>query len=141
MGSAVALWLPALEPLSVGEFAPVADGAGVLLVEDDEWVRAVTARALRHAGYGVLEAGDGAAALELLHDVAGRKVQVVLTDIVMPGMSGDALARRVAVERPDVRVVLMTGRAREQLDQHALAGHPVLHKPFSRHQLLAAVGG
>jgi two-component system cell cycle sensor histidine kinase/response regulator CckA len=140
-GSAVTLWLPALAPIAGERSEPVFEGTGVLLVEDDEWVRAVTARALRHAGYGVLEAGDGGAALELLRDVAGQKIRVVLTDIVMPGMSGDDLARRVASERPDVRVVLMTGRAREMLDEGALAGLSVLHKPFSRHQLLAAIGG
>ncbi len=141
-GSVVTLWFPALAALS-GEPArrQLSPGSAVLLVEDDEWVRAVTARALRQAGYGVLEAGDAAAALELLRDVAGQNVRVVLTDVVMPGMPGDALAQRVAVERPEVRVVLMSGRSPEMFTGASFGDIPLLQKPFSRNQLLDAISG
>jgi CheY-like chemotaxis protein len=112
------------------------------VVDDDEWVRAVTARALRRAGYGVLEAGDATAALNLLGDVAGRHVQVVLTDIGMPGMSGRALASTLADRWPGVRVVLMTGTAPEP--PMPVAHGParlLLRKPFSRLELLTAIAG
>lgn len=139
-GTTIALWAPAVAA-PAGAAALAGSPAAVLLVEDDEWVRAVTARALRRAGYGVLEATDAESALELLRDVAGQSVRVVLTDIVMPGMWGDALARRVAAERGDVRTVLMTGRGPELLVDRTLDGIALLRKPFSRHQLLAALAG
>lgn len=138
-GTTISLWAPAVAA-PAGAAVPESPAA-VLLVEDDEWVRAVTARALRRAGYGVLEATDAESALELLRDVAGQSVRVVLTDIVMPGMWGDALARRIAAERGDVRTVLMTGRGPELLVDRTLDGMALLRKPFSRHQLLAAVAG
>jgi CheY-like chemotaxis protein len=113
----------------------------VLVVDDDEWVRAVTARALRRAGYGVLEAADATAALNLLGDVAGRRVRIVLTDIGMPGMSGHALARTLADRWPDVRVVLMSGQSIEPGAPAHGAALSVLLKPFSRRDLLAAIAG
>ncbi len=138
-GTAVTLWVPAVAA-PAGASAAEATPAVVLLVDDDEWVRAVTARALRRAGEGVLEATDAESALALLHDVAGQAVRVVLTDIVMPGMWGDALARRIADERHDVRTVLMTGRSPELLPS-GVAGTTLLRKPFSRSQLVAAIAG
>jgi CheY-like chemotaxis protein len=123
----------------------VAAGTGrsdaVLVVDDDEWVRAVAARALRRAGYGVLEAADATAALNLLGDVAGRRVRIVLTDIGMPGMSGHALARTLADRWPDVRVVLMSGQPIEPDAPAHGPALPVLSKPFSRRDLLAAIAG
>lgn len=140
-GTTVALWVPACEPAP--EPGLRLDGSAVVLVvDDDEWVRAVTARALRRAGYGVLEAGDATAALNILGDVAGRRVQVVLSDIGMPGMSGCALARTLSDRWPGVRVVLMTGLAPEITDSAAAEpAPPLLRKPFSRLELLAAIAG
>jgi two-component system cell cycle sensor histidine kinase/response regulator CckA len=140
-GSAITLWFPAVAPAEAVRCGDTAAAPAVLLVEDDEWVRALAARALRHAGYGVLEATDAESALELLRDVAGRNIRVVLTDVVMPGMWGDDLARCIAAERQDVRLVLMTGRSPEALPDAALRDLPLLRKPFSRSQLLAAVAG
>lgn len=140
VGTSVSLWIPSSEADPEGPNG--ADGnAAVLVVDDDEWVRAVTARSLRRAGYGVLEAADATAALNILGDVAGRCVRVVLTDIGMPGMSGRALATTLADRWPEVRVVLMTGRTPEA--QRPLAGSPpaLLLKPFSRLELLAAIAG
>jgi CheY-like chemotaxis protein len=139
-GTTVGLWLPAGESESEAPLSP--DGkAAVLVVDDDEWVRAVTARSLRRAGYGVLEAGDANEALNLLGDVAGRCVRVVLADIAMPGMSGRGLASAVAERWPDLRVVLMTGQP-PATTPHG-KGHmpPLLLKPFSRHDLLTAIAG
>jgi two-component system cell cycle sensor histidine kinase/response regulator CckA len=139
-GTSVALWVPAGEPESE---APAGfDGAAaVLVVDDDEWVRAVTARSLRRAGYGVLEAADANGALNILGDVAGRCVQVVLTDIAMPGMSGRALAATLADRWPSVRVVLMTGLPTSAHEHPRNPPLALLLKPFSRHELLAAIAG
>jgi CheY-like chemotaxis protein len=140
VGTTVSLWLPAGIPESeaVSEHTGI---AAVLVVDDDEWIRAVTARSLRRAGYGVLEAADANAALNLLGDVAGRCIRVVLTDISMPGMSGRALATTLADRWPALRVVLMTG-----LPPGARPGpngppEALLLKPFSRRELLAAIAG
>lgn len=139
-GAKVALWLPAGEPAPEAVRGP--DGpAAVLVVDDDEWVRAVTARSLRRAGYGVLEAGDATAALNILGDVAGRCVRVVLTDIGMPGMSGRALAATLADRWPSLKVVLMTGRPSESHRAPAGAPMSLLLKPFSQVELLAAIAG
>ena len=139
-GTSVAVWFPAGEPDIEASVGP--DGAAaVLVVDDDEWVRAVTARSLRRAGYGVLEAADATSALNLLGDVAGRCVRVVLADIGMPGMSGRALATTLADRWPSVRVVLMTGNPPESAPQAKGAPLALLLKPFSRLELLAAIAG
>lgn len=138
-GTSVAVWLPSGTPREEAVRGGAA-GVGVLVVDDDEWVRAVTARALRRSGYGVLEAGDAAEALEILADVAGSCVAVVLADIGMPGMSGRVLAEEVAARFPGVQVVLMTGRAPEPEDS-GLGALPMLRKPFARRELLAAIAG
>jgi CheY-like chemotaxis protein len=136
-GTTVTLWLPAATPRTPVD--PDVSGEGVLVVDDDEWVRAVTTRSLRRAGYGVLEAGDAESALEILGDVAGSHVSVVLTDVAMPGMSGLSLAEMIASSFPELRVVLMTGQAVE----YDFGGKelPLLRKPFTRRELLAAVAG
>jgi two-component system cell cycle sensor histidine kinase/response regulator CckA len=106
----------------------------VLVVDDDEWVRNVTARVLRRAGYGVLEAEHGESALELLRDVAGQCVGTLLTDIHMPRLDGRRLAEVVRREHPGLHVVLMTGDAEGSDGIQA-----VLRKPFTAGELLAAV--
>ena len=139
-GSTFAVCLPAKEapagrPLSGN--AP----AAILVVDDDEWVRTVTARILRRAGYGVLEADHATSAMELLRDVAGGCVRLVLTDIMMAGMNGHALAEVVRRDHPGVQVVLMSGGTSdvhpEELSD-AESGR-VLTKPFTAVELLEAV--
>jgi two-component system, cell cycle sensor histidine kinase and response regulator CckA len=107
---------------------PKAAGEVVLLVEDEARVRAAVARLLRRLGYQVIEAADGRAALAA---ASGRDhVDLLLTDIVMPGASGPELAARLRARHPTLEVVFMTGHA-----DHALleltAGDPVLQKPFT----------
>ncbi len=114
--------------------AESADTEAVLVVDDDEWIRNVTARVLRRAGYGVLEAEHGEAALELLRDVAGHCIGTVLTDIHMPRFDGVQLAEIVRREHPALHVVLMSGDP-ASCDREAA----VLRKPFTASELLAAV--
>ncbi len=116
-----------------------ATDARVLLVEDNEIVRKATANALRFGGYRVETAANGRQALERL-DRAGQRIDLVLSDVVMPEMGGvelrDAIARRA--EAPPV--LLMSGFHREDFDAGDAAGAgAVIEKPFTPAQLLARV--
>jgi CheY-like chemotaxis protein len=117
--------------------APAADAAQgpargtetVLLVEDDPLVRRVTGRTLRGAGYVVLEATDGSEALRLAAE--GPPPDLLVTDLVMPHMGGEALAARFRIEHPEVGVLLISGYTDHGLDPRALGdGVAFLQKPF-----------
>jgi CheY-like chemotaxis protein len=111
--------------------------ATVLVVEDMADVRAVVTRILRRAGYKVLEAPNGSEALLLMEDV-GTKVDMLLSDVVMPRMSGPDLARRLRDRFPHLKVLLMSGfpaRAVETAEQHTF---PMVTKPFTANELLDA---
>jgi PAS domain S-box-containing protein len=112
----------------------------VLLVEDEEDVRSMIALSLCHYGYSVVEAGTGDRALELFEQSDG-KIDLVITDIIMPGMNGPQLARRLLQGRPDLRVLYITGYADNPHLKHDLAERrfPLLQKPFSPETLAAAV--
>jgi CheY-like chemotaxis protein len=109
----------------------------VLVVDDEEIIRTLIARLLSDAGYQVLTAGDGVQALQLLVQQAGS-IDLVLTDLTMPGMSGAELARCAAELSPAPRFVFISGFFPSTPDAR-LAG-PLLPKPFSRADLLALVG-
>lgn len=136
-GSTLGVWLPATAPAERLEATVPGTDPAILVVDDDEWVRSVTARSLRQAGHAVLEAESGDRALELLDDVVGARIRVVVADLSMPGMPGEELLRRIRTEHPDVKVVTMTGRGRKATGGAGV----VLHKPFSRDELLAAIAG
>ena len=115
-------------------------GAGtILLVEDEDAVRLFGARALRNKGYTVIEARSGEQAMEVLH--GDDAIDVLISDVVMPGMDGVTLARFVRMERPAIRVILISGYsedvARDGIDPDA--GIHFLPKPFSLKQLAGAV--
>jgi two-component system cell cycle sensor histidine kinase/response regulator CckA len=115
-------------------------GAAILLVEDEAPVRAFAARALRLKGYSVIEADTAEAALEVLADPAVA-VDLVVTDVVMPGMDGPTWVREALRDRPEMRVVFVSGYAEESLnDAHARIPNAVfLAKPFSLGDLTATV--
>jgi len=114
----------------------------ILVVEDELQVRAIAARALAGAGYGVAESPNGAAALERLR--AGEPFDLVLTDAAMPDLGGRELAAAVAELRPGLPVVLMSGYA-ELSGAGAGAGLPgvtgFIEKPFTMQHLLEVVRG
>ncbi|MGE0747721.1 MAG: response regulator [Rhodospirillales bacterium] len=116
-------------------------GAGtVLLVEDEDAVRLFGARALRNKGYNVLEARNGEVALELLSD-ATKPVDLVITDVVMPGMDGPALIRHVREKHPDLKVIFISGYTEDSFRKRLGEGETVhfLPKPFSLQQLAGKV--
>lgn len=104
----------------------------VLLVEDDEPLARFMSLVLERAGYGVLRARDGHEAL-IMCAVCHRSIDLVVTDVVMPGMIGTDLAERVRARHPQVRVLFMSGYGRENIAQFgvALEERAMLRKPFS----------
>ena len=110
-------------------------GSGrVLLVDDEPLVLQGTAAMVEDLGYAVVTAGSGPAALALLE--AGEAPDVLMTDHAMPGMTGAALAERVAALRPGLPVILATGHAGPWPDGK---GPPRLAKPYSLAQLAVAL--
>ena len=119
----------------------------VLLVEDEDAVRAFSARALRNKGYDVLEARSGEAALEVLGEggvngaEAPKSIDLLITDIVMPRIDGVSLVRQVRENHPEMKVIFISGYAedtfRKRLDQ--IEGVHFLSKPFSLKELAGKV--
>lgn len=105
----------------------------VLLVEDESSVRKVTACTLREQGYTVLEAGNGEEALLLARGLAGEKIHLLLTDVVMPQMGGRVLAERLRGEHPDTKVLFFSGYPGEGIVHHGVLapGAAFLQKPFT----------
>ncbi|MBI1217398.1 MAG: response regulator [Rhodobacteraceae bacterium] len=114
----------------------------VLLVEDEAPVRAFAARALRMRGYTVLEAENAEDALDMLADAA-LKVDVFVTDVIMPGMDGPSWVREALKDRPEVRVVFVSGYAEDSFTetQARIPNSVFLPKPFSLGELTATVQG
>ncbi len=112
----------------------------VLLVEDEDPVRLFAARALRGKGYTVLEARSGEAALELLRG-ENPQVDLMVTDVMMPGIDGPTLIREVRKDRPSLPVVCISGYSEDALRQRIADAESVafLPKPFSLKQLAQAV--
>jgi two-component system cell cycle sensor histidine kinase/response regulator CckA len=112
-------------------------GAGtVLVVEDEETVRRLACRVLRTKGYRVIEAEDPASALRLMREHDGP-IDLLVTDIVMPGMTGPALVERLIADRPELKVLYITGYAEEAIERQGTlpAGGALLEKPFTARQL------
>ncbi len=112
----------------------------ILLVEDEAPVRAFASRALRMRGYTVLEAENAEEALKTLED-PGLKVDVFVTDVIMPGLDGPTWVRQALRQRPDTRTVFVSGYSEEGRveKQSRIPNSVFLPKPFSLHQLTAVV--
>jgi PAS domain S-box-containing protein len=145
-GTTVTLYLPRVDAGAVETIAPARPASSapmareiILLVEDNAEVRAVTARRLRHLGYRVIEAESGARAIEILN--AGRKIDLVFSDIVMPGMSGFELAHWLASHQPSVPVLLASGFAEDvaRAGEPPASGLEILRKPYSGAELAQAL--
>jgi CheY-like chemotaxis protein len=112
--------------------------ARILLAEDDNAVSAFVMRALKLRGHEVTAVADGLAALDAL---GGAGFDLLLTDIVMPGMDGIALALKVSRDHPHMKILMMSGYAHERQRAHNLEAliHKVLPKPFSLEEICRAV--
>jgi two-component system, cell cycle sensor histidine kinase and response regulator CckA len=112
----------------------------ILLVEDEEGLRALNARGLASRGYTVLEAGNGVEAIDVLEKSDGR-VDLVVSDVVMPEMDGPTLARELRSRNPSLKIIFVSGYAEDAFQKH-LPEHgqfAFLPKPFTLKQLVAAV--
>jgi PAS domain S-box-containing protein len=145
LGTAFRLYFPVVAPAVLPEpplgshRAAPDQGKAAVLAEDDPNVRGMMARALAEAGWEVLEAENGRAALELIRGRVGR-VDLVVADVGMPELDGEALARQLAEERPELPVILMSGYGdRSAVDpDSSRRTQPFLQKPVSPQVLLDA---
>jgi two-component system, cell cycle sensor histidine kinase and response regulator CckA len=112
----------------------------ILVVEDDAHVRRLACRALEMFGYTVLTAGNGEDAMVLVRSNS-QKIHALLTDVVMPGMGAKALAEGLCEERPNLRVIYMSGHTHDEVAQHGIAvdEHAFVQKPFTPRSLAQKV--
>jgi two-component system cell cycle sensor histidine kinase/response regulator CckA len=122
------------------EIADLTGTATILLVEDEEAVRAFAARALASRGYKVLEAASGIEALDVMRD-AGGGIDLVVSDVVMPELDGPSMLRELRKTRPDLKIIFISGYAEDAFRKNLPDGETFhfLPKPFSLKQLAVAV--
>ncbi len=144
-GSTFRVWLPEVKaPADRPRVPPVAQARSgtetILLVEDDETVRRISTLALRTFGYEVLAADCGVTALDVARRHAGP-IQLMLTDVIMPGMDGEALADAMSRVRPGLPVLFMSGYVENASLRARIAarGGLLLQKPFSPQELTRRV--
>jgi two-component system, cell cycle sensor histidine kinase and response regulator CckA len=123
--------------LPVAPAAPRGLGETVVLAEDEDALRTLLNRVLAGSGYQVIAGRNGAEALEAARQ-RGVRVDLLLTDLVMPRMSGVELAEKLAVDQPGVKVLFMTGHTDDSLVEDRLADGDVelIQKPFTSEALL-----
>jgi PAS domain S-box-containing protein len=145
-GTTIAIELPCTERAAEHVEEVAVDGAGgsetILLVEDEPLVREITARALRKAGYRVLAASGSVEALAAT-DVNAERIDLLVSDVVMPGMNGPELAGRLVARHPTLSVLFVSGYAPDAMDRDGVLrpGVEFLQKPFRMSALLARVRG
>ena len=136
-GSTFRVYLPltaeeAPTPIAVESAAPSAGKETILLVEDEEAVRLLASRTLQAQGYNVLEAADGIAALTVCQRHL-RSIDIVVTDVVMPQLSGVDLVQRLKVVRPRLKVLFVSGYTDSTVVRHGMEASKAnyLQKPFT----------
>jgi PAS domain S-box-containing protein len=144
-GSAFKIYLPrieaAAEPVDASTSAPLPRGTEtVLVVEDAAAVRTVVRQMLERSGYTVLDAADGALALEIAARHHGP-IHLVVTDVVMPAMGGRQMSEQLTRHRPDTKVLYTSGYTDDAIVRHGVleAGVPFLQKPFTPEALVRKV--
>ncbi|WP_426114555.1 response regulator [Massilia sp. PWRC2] len=142
LGTTVEIWLPCAAPPgrddAVGDALapPPHAGARLLLVEDDDSVRQLMAESLEAIGYAVTQAADGETALDLLRQ---RRPDLLITDYLMPGMTGAELMQKVRAQAPDLPMIIATGYADMKAIEQVIGANQLLRKPFPLAELAATV--
>ncbi|HLL21865.1 MAG TPA: ATP-binding protein, partial [Kofleriaceae bacterium] len=143
VGTTMKIYLPFIDaPAERIRDVAVIGAAGtekILLVDDDMFVRSATSRALRARGYQVLEASDGHAALRMLSDHS--EIQLLVTDVVMPGIDGRELVEAAHKRRPTLKVLYISGHTDDAVIRHGIerAEVAILEKPFRGYTLVGKV--
>ena len=145
-GSTFTVYLPLVEGDAEADatgHSPTVPASGsetVLVVEDEEAVRALARRVLTAKGYRVLDAASATEALKLA-DGGRRRLDLLVTDVVMPGMGGPALAEQLVAQQPGLRVLYISGYAEEAIRRQGTlaAGGALLEKPFTADELARRV--
>ncbi len=113
--------------------------ARILLVEDEDAVRTFSTRALTNKGYSVLGAESGEAALALLQAEDIKTIDLLITDVMMPGMDGPTMANKIRERSPDLKIIFISGYTEDKLKDHMGKGIFFLPKPFTLKQLAEKV--
>ena len=113
--------------------------ARILLVEDEDAVRTFSTRALTNKGYQVLGAESGEAALALIETEDIKTIDLMITDVMMPGMDGPTMAKKVRDMNPDLKIIFISGYTEDRLKDHMGANIYFLPKPFTLKQLAEKV--
>jgi CheY-like chemotaxis protein len=117
--------------------APAASGRTVLVVEDETLVRMLVVQMLEDAGHTVVECAEGRAALEALQ--SDMAIDIMVTDVGLPGVSGRQLAEQAQTRRPDLKILFMTGYADDAIDGLVAEGSELIAKPFALEELAAKI--
>ncbi|MCC6858426.1 MAG: PAS domain-containing protein [Bryobacterales bacterium] len=147
VGSSFTVYLPAVDAESEDAGDRIAGkeqarGTGtILLVDDEQMVRSLARRFLETQGYRVLEASGGPEALQMSREYKGQ-IHLLVTDVVMPRMSGRELAFQLAAERPEMQVLYVSGHTEELISHHGVLKDRLafLPKPFTKRVLVERVG-
>jgi PAS domain S-box-containing protein len=143
-GTTVAVYFPAVRDEPAGERMVTTRirGAGeqILVVEDDPQVRAIVRRALQAAGYAVYEAITGLAAINFMAAHPGE-IDLVVSDVVMPGVNGRELAEQLRIAHPELPILFMSGYPGAEIERRGLnvTRASFIHKPFTHDALVTAV--
>ncbi len=149
-GTVFSLYLPRLseaeaveetkvEPAEDDSARDLTGTARILLVEDEDAVRSFSSRALSNKGYEVLDAESGEAAIQVLAEKAGGKIDLLITDVIMPNMDGPTLAKSLRQQSPNLKIIFISGYTEEKLKDHMGENIWFLPKPFTLKQLAAKV--
>jgi PAS domain S-box-containing protein len=147
LGTTFKIYLPRVEEgteslrLAAVPTKPVQGSETVLLVEDEEMVRKLAYTVLQRNGYKVLEASNGDEALDVVQGRNGNPIHLVVTDVVMPGMSGRQLADRLVSLQPELKVLYMSGYTDDAIVHHGVLdpGIAYIPKPFTPETLASKV--
>jgi PAS domain S-box-containing protein len=145
-GSIFTVYLPAVREAENAAdeasrvYVPKGQSETILVVEDEEMVRTMMGEVLRSYGYNVLEAANGKETLEMVGG-SRRRVDLLVTDVIMPGMSGKQLAAELLKQTPDLRILFVSGYTGDAIADHGILedGVHFLQKPFTPQSLAAAV--